>query len=59
LPKAAIAEPAAAQQPSLLKRVQEMLDVHHRLRSDQDLVALRCQRENDRVADRTTVFERA
>src|SRR5438105_15519378 len=38
LPKAAIADPAAAQQPSLLKRVQEMLDVHHRLRSDQDLV---------------------
>ena len=39
MPKAAIAEPAAAQQPSLLKRVQEMLGVP-RLRSDQDLVRL-------------------
>ncbi len=38
MPKAAIADPATAQQPSLLKRVQEMLDVHRRLRSDQDLV---------------------
>jgi putative toxin-antitoxin system antitoxin component (TIGR02293 family) len=38
LPKAAVAHPAAAQQPSLLKRVQEMLDVHHRLLSDHDLV---------------------
>ena len=38
MPKPAIIEPAAGQQPSLLKRVQEMLDVHHRLRSDQDLV---------------------
>jgi putative toxin-antitoxin system antitoxin component (TIGR02293 family) len=39
LPKGAIAEPAAAPQPSLLKRVQEMLGVP-RLRSDQDLVRL-------------------
>jgi putative toxin-antitoxin system antitoxin component (TIGR02293 family) len=39
LPKAAIAEPDAAPQPSLLKRVQEMLGVP-RLRSDQDLVRL-------------------
>jgi putative toxin-antitoxin system antitoxin component (TIGR02293 family) len=38
LPKAAIAAHPAAQQSSLLKRVQEMLDVHHRLRSDEDLV---------------------
>jgi putative toxin-antitoxin system antitoxin component (TIGR02293 family) len=38
LPKVAIPEPPAAQQPRLLKRVQEMLEVHHRLRTDQDLV---------------------
>ena len=38
LSKTAIPEPPAADQPSLLKRVQEMLDVHHRLRSDHDLV---------------------
>jgi putative toxin-antitoxin system antitoxin component (TIGR02293 family) len=37
LPKAATAEPAVASQPTLLKRVQEMLGVPH-LRSDQDLV---------------------
>lgn len=39
MPKTTIAEPAAAQQPSLLKRVQEMLGVP-RLRTDQDLVRL-------------------
>jgi putative toxin-antitoxin system antitoxin component (TIGR02293 family) len=39
LPKAAIGEPPVAQQPTLLKRVQEMLGVA-RLRSDQDLVKL-------------------
>ena len=39
MPRSAIAEPAAAQQPSLLKRVQEMLGVRY-LRSDQDLVKL-------------------
>lgn len=37
LPKAAIAEPTAAPQPRLLKRVQEMLGVP-RLRTDQDLL---------------------
>jgi putative toxin-antitoxin system antitoxin component (TIGR02293 family) len=39
LSKAAVAEPRDVQQPSLLKRVQEMLGVR-RLRSDQDLVRL-------------------
>jgi putative toxin-antitoxin system antitoxin component (TIGR02293 family) len=39
LPKAVIVEPAAAQQQSLLKRVQEMLGVPH-LGADQDLVKL-------------------
>ena len=39
MPKAATAEPAVATQPTLLKRVQEMLGVPH-LRSDQDLVKL-------------------
>jgi uncharacterized protein (DUF2384 family) len=33
----ALADPVP-QQPSLLERVQEMLDVHHWLRSDRDLV---------------------
>jgi putative toxin-antitoxin system antitoxin component (TIGR02293 family) len=37
--KTAIAEPHADQQPSLLKRIQDMLGVR-RLRSDQDLVRL-------------------
>ena len=37
--KAATAAPAVATQPTLLKRVQEMLGVPH-LRSDQDLVKL-------------------
>jgi putative toxin-antitoxin system antitoxin component (TIGR02293 family) len=37
--RAAVLEPSVAQQPSLLKRVQQMLGVH-RLRSDQDLVKL-------------------
>ena len=37
--KAAIADTQVVQQPSLLKRVQEMLGLH-RLRSDQDLVRL-------------------
>src|SRR3989442_3805818 len=37
--KTAIAEPHAVQQPSLLKRIQDMLGVR-RLRSDQDLVRL-------------------
>lgn len=39
MPKAAVAEPPVAHQPTLLKRVQEMLGVP-RLRSDQDLVKL-------------------
>ena len=39
MPKAAIAELSRAQQPTLLKRVQQMLGVHG-LRSDQDLVTL-------------------
>lgn len=39
MPKAVIAEPPVAQQPTLLKRVQEMLGVP-RLRSEQDLVKL-------------------
>ena len=39
LPKSAGAEARAVQQPSLLKRVQEMLGVR-RIRSDQDLVRL-------------------
>lgn len=39
MPKAAIGELSAAQQPTLLKRVQEMLGVQA-LRSDQDLVKL-------------------
>ena len=39
MPKAAIALPADAQRPSLLKRVQDMLGLHG-LRSDQDLVTL-------------------
>ncbi len=37
--KAAVLEASSTQQPSLLKRVQQMLGVHG-LRSDQDLVAL-------------------
>src|SRR6266404_341692 len=39
LSKSAVAEARAVQQPSLLKRVQEILGVRH-LRSDQDLVRL-------------------
>jgi len=39
LSKAAVADARAVQQPSLLKRVQEMLGLR-RLRSDQDLVKL-------------------
>lgn len=39
MPKSAVAEARGVQQPSLLKRLQEMLGVR-RLRSDQDLVKL-------------------